>query len=284
MRITNISNHKFDFEISDRNALLGSHFPEFLIVGPQRTATTWLHRCLSKHPQVLMPNQKELYFFSLLDEKNHRFYCSNDLNWYIKQFNVSNKEVVKLKLRNIRKYLWPYKIKVRGEATASYAALDVNTIKQIIQINPKIKVIFGVREPGQRAWSHAKKDLVRNAERPFSTVSRDEFFEFFKDPYIIKCGQVVKNIRNWQNNLKKGQLYLMQYEDVNNKPKETLNNVLKFLGISTRKRIIDNIMVTSPVNTTSSEAIPDEIRGFLEKLYSEENALLKSTFGITYGE
>jgi hypothetical protein len=41
-----------------------SRFPDFLIIGPQRTGTTWLHAHLRFHPQIFLSEPKELYFFS----------------------------------------------------------------------------------------------------------------------------------------------------------------------------------------------------------------------------
>ncbi|HIE71114.1 MAG TPA: hypothetical protein EYP98_13585, partial [Planctomycetes bacterium] len=35
-----------------------SKFPDFLIIGPQRTGTTWLHENLWQHPQVFIPWDK----------------------------------------------------------------------------------------------------------------------------------------------------------------------------------------------------------------------------------
>ena len=39
-------------------------FPDFFIVGPQRTGTTWLHAHLRFHPQIFLAEPKELFFFA----------------------------------------------------------------------------------------------------------------------------------------------------------------------------------------------------------------------------
>ena len=38
--------------------------PGFLIIGAQKCGTTWLHRHLSRHPELWLPPRKELEFFS----------------------------------------------------------------------------------------------------------------------------------------------------------------------------------------------------------------------------
>src|SRR5262245_14324246 len=60
--------------------------PAFLIVGPQRTGTTWLHANLRFHPQVFLSEPKELFFFSRLKTPEHPKFQSNDLGWYLRCF------------------------------------------------------------------------------------------------------------------------------------------------------------------------------------------------------
>ena len=45
---------------------------------------------------------------------------------------------------------------LRGEATSSYAAIDVDLIDTIARLNPRLKAIMLVRDPVDRAWSQFK--------------------------------------------------------------------------------------------------------------------------------
>jgi len=56
-----------------------SRFPDFLIIGPQRTGTTWLHAHLRFHPQIFLSEPKEIFFFSRLKMSGHPKFESNDL-------------------------------------------------------------------------------------------------------------------------------------------------------------------------------------------------------------
>ena len=38
--------------------------PNFICIGAQRAGTTWLHDCLNEHPEVYVPEKKELHFFN----------------------------------------------------------------------------------------------------------------------------------------------------------------------------------------------------------------------------
>ena len=61
-------------------------FPDFLLIGPHRTGTTWLYRNLAEHPEVLVSEPKELYFFDRLKSPGDTRYCSNELGWYLRFF------------------------------------------------------------------------------------------------------------------------------------------------------------------------------------------------------
>ena len=38
-------------------------FPDFIGIGAQKAGTTWLDRNLRAHPQIWMPERKELHYF-----------------------------------------------------------------------------------------------------------------------------------------------------------------------------------------------------------------------------
>lgn len=52
--------------------------PSFLIIGAQKCGTTWLHRHLATHPQVFLPDSKDVLFFSFSSHKNPEAL----LEWY----------------------------------------------------------------------------------------------------------------------------------------------------------------------------------------------------------
>ncbi len=107
------------------------YFPTFLIIGPQRTGTTWLGKILWRHPQVLMSFPKEIYFFNLLNQPDHLYYRSNQLRWYLRRFRDNPVSYAMKMAMSLSKYREPYRPIARGEATASYAAMDPEIIGQV---------------------------------------------------------------------------------------------------------------------------------------------------------
>ena len=136
------------------------NFPDFLIVGPQRTGTTWLFHNLKSHPEIFLPKEKELYYFSTLGMPDHRRFRFPYLEDYLGVMADTPRSTFKRNYDSLRKVGRFYSPRIRGEATASYAALPEEVIREIATLNPEIKAILMIRDPLERAWSHARKDLL----------------------------------------------------------------------------------------------------------------------------
>jgi hypothetical protein len=258
-----------------------SRFPDFMIVGPQRTGTTWLHAHLRFHPQVLLSEPKELYFFSSLKLGAAGRFASADLAEYLRFF----RDPLWLRAAKTARSLWKhgelYRPIVRGEATASYAALDADIIAEIAALNPALKVILMLRNPIDRAWSHAKKDLIRNAGRRFADVSEEEFRAFFTDPYQLRCADYVSQYENWAAHMKPQHVFVGNFDDIATRPEALMLDVMRFLGVRVARRYID-AAVRSPVNPTDARPIPPQYRRWLETLLREPLARVNERFGLSW--
>lgn len=267
-------------QVADPAAVRLERFPDFLIVGPQRTGTTWLHAHLRWHPQIFLSEPKELFYFSSLKEPKPRF-PSRDLTAYLRYFRDPPWRFAMrsaLALWNFREL---YRPRVRGEATASYAALDRDVIDEIAALRPDLRVILMVRDPIERAWSHAKKDLVRNRGRRFEDVAASEFVDFFASDYQRRCAQYVVNHDNWAAALRPGHLFVGLFDDIASRPAELLLDAMSFLGVRSERRYV-SAEVAEPVNPTGTSRIPEEHRRFLEELLAPEVRALEERFGLAW--
>jgi hypothetical protein len=262
-------------------ALTLERFPDFLIAGPQRTGTTWLHAHLRYHPEIFLSEPKELFFFSRLKTPGSPKFQSNDLGWYLRFFRDPPWRYALKSAITLWKHRRPYRARVRGEATASYAALDADVIREIAVLNPDIKVILMIRNPIDRAWSHAKKDLARNRKRRLQDVTEDEFKTFFTDPYQRQCAHYVENYDNWAAHLKDGHLFGGVFDDIELRPEALLLRVMAFLGVASDRRYIDR-SVRAAVNPTAASEVPDEYRHFLAELFKDDLRKLQRRFGLCW--
>src|SRR5215813_11373523 len=186
--------------------------PDFLIVSPPKTGSTWLAANFRCHPQLFVPAVKETRYCS-------SFFKWLDLGWYLDHFG-------------------PAAGRVKGEASPSYALLPVGRIRLIRRLLPPVKLIFLMREPIARAWSHAKHNY-RYAEANFAScttsfkgLSDRHWRENFAHEWPLASGDYLGQLRRWLSVFPREQLYVGFYESIARQPETLLRDLFAFLGVN----------------------------------------------------
>lgn len=185
--------------------------PDFLIISPPKTGSTWLASNLRHHPQLFIPDIKEIKYFSSLMEWF-------DLDWYLEHFR-------------------PGAGRLKGEASPSYAILPLERIRLIRQLMPDVKLIFLMREPIARAWSHAKHN--RNyREANFADISSDsgpaseeQWQANFTHDWPLTSGDYLGQLRRWLSVFPAEQMFVGFQETIAGDPAPLLRQILAFLGV-----------------------------------------------------
>lgn len=225
---------------------------------------------LTTHPEVFLTDPKELFFFSRLKDRTSPKFESALLDWYLAHFRDPWPRWVEKQVRSLRRYGRPSRPRIRGEATASYAAMDRDLVEEIALLNPRVKALVMVRHPVDRAWSHAKKDLARNRGRRAEDVPDAEWQAFFRDPYQLRCARYEENLANWRAVLGDANVFVGTFEEVEQRPAELLARVTGFLGVSGDPRFVDSKLLRSVVNPTGRSQVPERFRKDLESLFASE--------------
>jgi len=257
------------------------YFPDFLIVGPQRTGTTWLHSNLVGHPEIFLSKRKEIYFFNALNNPKHRKYVSSELSWYLRHFKDTPITYLEKMIKCLFKYGEKFNPLVRGEATASYAVLREDVINEIILLNPNIKIIVMARNPIDRAWSHANKDLVRNANKVIEDVPSEDFYNFFNDKYQVSCGRYINIIEKWERLLPKGNFFLGFFDDVSADPEKLLQDIYNFLGVNSSNKYLPK-NIGKVINPTKEVEIPVNYRSMLSELFADEIIRMNKRYNLNW--
>jgi len=258
-----------------------SRFPDFLILGPQRTGTGWMRRNLKRHPQIFVTTPKELYYFDTLGKPSHPRHRSDDLVWYLNFFRDTPRTYLEKCSRMWRWHRELYRPKVRGEACASYAALDKEVIKEVVALNPHIKGIILIRNPVDRAWSHAKKDLLKEPQRKFSEVPAEEFERFFHRPYQVACAQYTRMVDNWSAVVKEGNLFVGAFDEMRHSPEDLLLRLFAFLGVRSDPRYL-SFLARKQISQTETLKLPDKWRAMLEEMFADEMKRIEKRFGLSW--
>ena len=244
------------------------NFPDFLIVGPQRTGTTWLFHNLKSHPEIFLPKEKELYYFSTLGMPDHRRFRFPYLEDYLHAMADTPRSTLKRNYDSIRKLGRLYNPRIRGEATASYAALSTSVIQEIAILNPEIKVILMIRDPLDRAWSHARKDLLKEGQ-PVEILDTEALAQLlFKDE---QRGLALYRtlIENWRSHLQPDHLFVGVFDSIASEPERLLAALHGFLGVASGKRYFGRFL-RQRINSAPPATIPPAIGKLLREVLRHE--------------
>jgi hypothetical protein len=253
-------------------------FPDFFILGPQRTGTTWLYENLRFHPQIMMPTIKETHFFSSLTDPYSKFHHSTELSWYLSYFSEARGDKLKKIFRCLLELGERYNPIVKGEASASYAALHEDVIQDIVHLNPGLKLIMIVRDPVMRAWSHARKDLMWEMQRSIDDISEKEFEEFFTDKYVFRCSLFTENIERWTQVFGPKALFIGWFSDIQNRPVRLLSEITAFLGVSGQDSYVP-FKHRQVINSMPDYPIPPRVLRLLKDMHANERSRLMKRFG-----
>ena len=213
--------------------------PNFIVVGAQRCGTTWLYENLSNHPEVYMSEEKELNFFS--DLNDNKFSLGEP--WYFSNFDDANN------------------VKCIGEITPEYLVCDL-AYRRIKKTLGAIKIIVIVRNPLDRIVSSYKRGL-REGDWD---VSFDEYVSQSMD-YCIDRSLYAKDIKKYIDEFGAEQVKILLYDDIYDNPKFFLEELYGFLNISTDidSRLADKKFNIGISNKTITLRISLLIRDFLYK-------------------
>jgi hypothetical protein len=204
--------------------------PDFLGIGAQKSGTTWLHRMLAAHPDIGLPEGKELHFWD-------KRWPSEDPDRYDAVFErIPNR--------------------LRGEITPAYAALPPDTIAFIHSRYPSLRVLYVLRDPVARAWSHARSSFARR----FPHVSgerlqehREWFVAHFHSSKSLARGDYAACLHNWGVHYPRERLGVHIYEDA-------LTDARAFLACSYAHLGADpGVAQRIPVDALESRVYPEVV-------------------------
>ena len=192
--------------------------PTFLIIGAQKCGTTWLHQHLRQHPDIFMPAEKDLEFFSYHDHPASPGFAS-----YLDHFSGAAEAIA------------------IGEATASYFWTNTNSRWSALpegfqtdipatvhrNLGEELKLIVTLRNPVKRVVSAYLHYLAMGEIDP-----QTDFEQALTYGGIVDMGFYARHLRNWLEFYPLKQIKVLILEsDIQVRPVETLADVFQFLSV-----------------------------------------------------
>lgn len=180
--------------------------PNFLIIGVQKGATTWLAKCLGQHSDVFLAEVKEVrFFFHGQFEKGLKWYESHFDDW-------SGQKAI-------------------GEATPGYIYYQEVPGRIKATLGDEIKLIASLRHPVDRAYSAFWERLSRGlipADADFRTL-------FYQDSHGLQSrGYYFAQLGRYLEHFPRENLLVLIYEDIKRDAQKVVSDCLEFLDIDSQ--------------------------------------------------
>jgi hypothetical protein len=196
--------------------------PSFLIVGCPKSGTTSLYEYFRLHPDVFMPERKEVHYFSSDFESNPK---------------VTSPEEYQALFQNASP-------NQRTGIVPIYYVYSEDALENLLKYNPDAKIILSLRNPADliQAWHWQMLETLDEDQTDFETAWKlieprqkgQNLPTHCRNPKILNYrlfGQLDTHVERLQKSIPQEQLKIILLDDLKNVPDQTLHNLCQFLDI-----------------------------------------------------
>lgn len=198
--------------------------PNFIIIGAAKSGTSALYYYINQHPQVFMPEQKELRYFSSIDHPEnegpnvYKYPSIKTLEEYTQRFLPQNNELA------------------IGEASPQYLYYP-QSANRIYTALPDVKLIAILRNPVERAYSsylHAVRDWHETADDFWHAIQMENERIRAGWPMLfhyVNAGFYHQQLIRYFETFDREQMKVIIYDDFIEKPRQVIHDLFQFLDI-----------------------------------------------------
>lgn len=174
--------------------------PNFLIIGAQKAASSWLAHALSQHPDIFVYTRSEIRFFNRHYEKG--------LEWYEAHFNQWSGETA------------------IGEKSPGYLTAP-EVPERIFSTLGDVKLMASLRHPVDRAYSHFWHDLASGR------LGADaDFRSFYRRQAPWARSHYAAAIQRYVDRFPRENLLVLVFEEMMQNRNDTFRQCLRFLEVN----------------------------------------------------
>lgn len=179
--------------------------PNFIYIGPPKTASKWITKVLLSHPEIFVSGI-DMYYF----DRNENFEKGDQ--WYLRFFKGASK-----------------KHKAIGELSHDYI-YSSDAAKRIYDFNPNMKIIINLRNPVDLSFSVYKAMSKYGETSSFfreAMVNDEETLGMKLSDY----GRYYYNINEYLKYFNKKNILFLNYDNLVNNKKLFMKQIYNFLNV-----------------------------------------------------
>lgn len=173
-------------------------YPDFVIAGAPKCGSFTLYNCLMQHPEICMSKMKEPSIY-------HKLWGDYSFEKEFPNYNIE---------------------KLCGDGTIGYLVLN-EIPERIHSINPETKLIFILRDPVQRTFSHYWHRVKKGIEsRSWEIASNGD-----ETDYLIDYSLYFRHIKKYYDLFGPEQIEIIFLEEFKKDIRKSMESVFGFLGV-----------------------------------------------------
>ncbi len=275
----------------------------FLCIGAVKSGTTWLHSVLKHHPDVWLTPIKEIRYFNE-SERERRMVLRRFRGHRFAHWRYQLASTIRHPRRlltptapffHLRFFLLPRTPawysnlfvgageKLTGDITPMYATISSEEVAFVRSVVPHARVIYLLRNPIDRFWSHVLLYCKNRVRGDFSRITEElvrqvVLDESERNDHLWQSGMYDENLTRWEEHFPAEQIHIGFYDDLKRRPDEYLDGILDFLGLPSW-RPSDGRLTTRFNKKRTSLGLPRDLEAFIARRYLPELVKIEKRFG-----
>lgn len=229
--------------MSTENIVCRYRLPNFVVIGAQKSATTFLLDVLRENQGVFM-HEHEIHYF------NRDIYPAEK---YLDIFKGRTEEIV-------------------GEKTPAYFHMSDERIRIMKSIIPDAKLILLLRDPIDRGWSHARMEVSNYGQRDLSRTDVWRLVAHLANARNRMRSNYAKSIKRWLKYYNRDQLMIAYYDDLLEDADSLYGRICSFIGA---KPGDERKLLAKKVHASRTYQMPLVIKQYLIRKYTSTCKELK---------
>ncbi|MEM7679817.1 MAG: sulfotransferase [Pseudomonadota bacterium] len=283
--------------------------PNFIGIGMERAATSWVQKMLVAHPDIWVPPVKSLHYFNRIekgyshDKSRFRRYLLRRLadRKAIFKRNPDRPELYKNSLFRQVQWDWAYfsgrksntwyqnlfharytKGRVCGEITPNYSKISPSIVKRMTNDFPDAKLILMLRHPYDRLRSGLFYHFKHEQNRRFFMVEDFEMEEYLRQDEVLHKSSPTAILNKWTRHVSEDRLFIgVQTNDMSEYVEDFLKEIYSFVGVDP-SFIPDSAFTKPKVNahTQSDEEdyLPRAVEAMIHDFAAHEMERLRESY------
>lgn len=273
---------------------------DFFGIGAQKAGTTWLFYNLKKIPQFDLLPIKELHYF----DRSIKYVSPNLLTESKPLNRFRNKKYRSLILKTLVNDAKPFQLKnwlfyfrfcfkktsdlwylslfqnrqgITGEISPSYSMLNIEDIQKMHNVSPSAKIIFILRNPIERAWSHYRFQCKNDLDF-YKMNDNQKIVEFINSKEQTQRSDYMNTIKNFSQVFQKNQILLCFYDAIKDNPRLLLSEICTFINPSISFDL-SKTETKKIVHKSREIKMPNDVKELLKTKYHHHIKELSNSFG-----